>query len=100
MAAMVESADMLHNRSMLLKLEKQYLLLLIWILCAWRVNDNNVVASNDARSRIWAISSSFDTIGLSYGPTGIVRYLGSRSGSKEGSWDMSGMEAIWGGHQQ
>jgi len=64
-------ADMLRNRFTLLKLEKQYLLLLILLLCARRVNGNDAVAGDDARSRVWAVSGGSNAIGLFYGPIAI-----------------------------
>jgi len=42
-------------------------------------------ADDDARSRIWAVSSGSDTIGFSYGPIGIVVSLGSGGRGEEGS---------------
>ena len=42
-------------------------------------------SDDDARSRVWAISSGSDTIGLSYGPIGIVALLGSSGRVEEGS---------------
>ena len=70
---MQQSADMLRNRSTSLKLEKQYLLLLISLLCARRINGNDAVAGDDARSHVWAVSGGSDAIGPSYGPIDIVR---------------------------
>ena len=57
---MQQSADMLQNRSTSLKLEKQYLLLLISLLCARHVAGDDAVAGYDARSHIWAVSGGSD----------------------------------------
>ena len=72
---MQQSADMLRNRSTLLKLEKTilYLLLLISLLCAQRVDGDDAVAGDDACSRVWALSGGSDAIGPSYGPIDILR---------------------------
>ena len=63
--------------------------------------DNNVVASNDACSWVWAVSGGSDTIVLSYEPIGIVRELGSSGsvGGKEGSQNIGHAEAILGSQQ-
>jgi hypothetical protein len=71
---------MLRNRSMPLKLEKKYLLLLFSLLCAQRVNNNNVVAGNDARSHVWTICGGLDAIVPSYGLIVIFLFLGFRGG--------------------
>ena len=75
---------MLRNRSTSLKLEKQYSLLFIRLLCAQRINDNDVVAVNDPHSRVWTICSGFDAIDLTYEPIGIVLLLGFLSCGGEG----------------
>jgi len=62
-------ADMLRNRFTLLKLEKQYLLLLILLLCARRVDGDDAVAADDAPSCVWAVSGGSDATGPSYGPS-------------------------------
>ncbi len=79
-----QSADMLHNRSTLLKLTI-YLLLCILLLCVQPVDKVDVVAGNDACSHVWAVWGSSDAIGLSYGPIAIVLLPGSSSGGMEGS---------------
>ena len=70
---------MLGNGSTLLKLEKQYLLLLIRLLCARRIDDNDAVAGDNPRSPVWTVCGSSDAIGPSYGLIGIVLLLGFRS---------------------
>jgi hypothetical protein len=72
---------MLRNRSTPLKKEKRYLLLLFSLLCAQRVDNNDVVAGNDACSHVWTICGGSDAIVLSYGPIVIVLSLGFRGGS-------------------
>ena len=55
-----------------------------------------VVTGDNASSRVWALSGGSGAIGSPhYGPLGIVRYLGSGSGSEEDSWNIDRMEAIW-----
>ena len=66
---------MLHNRSTPLKLEKKIL------LCAQRVDNDDVVAGEDARSHEWTICGGSDAIVLSYGPIVILLLLGFHSGS-------------------
>ncbi len=69
---------MLRNRPTPLKLEKRYLFLLFSLLCAQRVDNNNVVAGNDARSHVWTVCGSSDAIVPSYGPIVIILLLGFR----------------------
>jgi hypothetical protein len=71
---------MLGNRSTPLKLEKRYLSLLFSLFCARRVNNEDVVAGDDARSHVWTVCDGSDAIGLSYGPIVIVLLLGFRGG--------------------
>ncbi len=49
---------------------------------------------------LWTISGCCDAIGLSYGPIGIVRWLGSGGDKEEGSQKIDGAEAILGSHQK
>ena len=51
-------------------------------------------ADNNARSRVWAVSGGSDTVGLSYGPIGIVVSLGSGGRGEEGSRNMGDAAAI------
>jgi hypothetical protein len=67
----------------LLKLEKIYLLLLISLICAQRVNDDDVVAGDNACSCVWTLCGSSNAIGPSYGPIGIVLLLGFRGSGLE-----------------
>jgi hypothetical protein len=61
-------------------------------------NGDGAVAGNEACSFVWGISGGFDAIDLSYGPIGSIPWLGSGGGGKEeGSQNMGGAEAIWGG---
>jgi hypothetical protein len=73
-----QSFNMLRNRSTPTKLEKRCLLLLFSLLCARRVDNDDVVAGNDARSHVWTICGSSDAIVPSYGPIVIVLFLGFR----------------------
>ncbi len=85
---------------MLLNLEKISLLLLITLLNTQRVNDDDAIAGNDdACIFVWGISSGFDAINLSHGTFGSIPWLGSGGGGKEGSQNMGGAEAIWGGQK-
>ena len=52
-------------------------------------------ADDDACSHKWAVSGGSDTIGLSYGPIGIVVSLGSGGRGEEGSRNVGGAAAIW-----
>jgi hypothetical protein len=83
----------------LLKLEKMDVSLFISQLCAQHVEDDDVVAGNDARSRIWAVCGGSIPTGLSYGPIRTVLLLGFCGSGKEGSQNMGSMEAIWEGQQ-
>ena len=85
---------MLRNRSTPLKLEKRYLLLLFSLLCARCVDNNDVVAGNDARSHVWTVCGGSDAIVPSYGPIVIILLLGFRGGSKEGNQNIGGGEVI------
>jgi hypothetical protein len=67
-----QSANMLCYSFTLLKLERKYLLLLISLLCVRRIDHDNVVADNNAHSRVWAVGGGSGAIGSSYGPIGIV----------------------------
>ena len=49
-------------------------------------------ADDNAR---WAVSGGSDTIGLSYGPIGIIMSLGSGGRGEEGSRNVGGAAAIW-----
>jgi hypothetical protein len=49
---------------------------------------------------MWAVFGSYNSIGLSYGPIGIILLLGFCGGGKKGSQNMGVMEAICGGQQQ
>jgi hypothetical protein len=90
-----QSADMLRNMSTSLKLEK-YLLLLFPLSCARCINNNDVVAGNNAHSHIWTICGSSDAIVLSYGPIVIILLLGFCGGSEEGNQNLGGAEVICG----
>jgi hypothetical protein len=57
---------MLRNRSTPLKLEKK----------AQRVNNDDVVAGEDARSHVWTVCGGSDAIVPSYGPIVTVLLLG------------------------
>ena len=79
---------------MSLKLEKLSLLLLIrLVLYTQRVNDDDAVAGNEARSFVWGTSGGFDAIASSYEPIGSIPWLGSGGGGEEGSQNMGGAEA-------
>jgi hypothetical protein len=65
----------------LLKLEKRYLLLFFLLFCARRVDNDDVVAGDDARSHVWSVCGGSDAIVPSYGPIVIVLLLGFRGGS-------------------
>jgi len=52
-------------------------------------------ADDDARSRVWAVSGGSDTIGLSYGPIGIVVSLGSGG---RGVWAVNNAICCVSGH--
>ena len=52
-------------------------------------------ADDDACSHKWAVSGGSNTIGLSYGPIGIVVRLGSGGRGKEGRQNVGGAAAIW-----
>jgi hypothetical protein len=91
-----QSADMLRNRSTSLKLEKKYLLLLFPQSCARCINNNDVVAGNNAHSPIWTICGGSDAIVLSYGPIVIILLLGFCGGGEEGNQNLGSAEVIWG----
>ena len=85
---------------MLLNLEKISLLLLITLLNTQRVDDNDAIADNDdACSFVWGISGGFDAIDSSHETIGSIPWLGSGGGGEEGSQNMGGAEAIWGGQK-
>ena len=65
-----QSSNMLHNKSMSLKLEKISLLLLIILLNTKRIGNDDAVAGNKACSFV-----------LSYGPIGSIPWLGFGGGS-------------------
>ena len=52
-------------------------------------------ADNDAHSCVWAVSGGSDTMGLSYGPIGIVVSLGFGGHGEGGSRNVGGAAAIW-----
>jgi hypothetical protein len=78
---MQQSADMLRNRSTLSKLEKRYLLLLFSLLCAQRVDEDDVFVGNNARSHVWNVRGGSDAIVPSFGPIVILLSLGFSGGS-------------------
>ena len=51
-------------------------------------------ADDDARSHIWAVSGGSNTIGLSYGPIGIVMSLGFGGRGEKGSQNVGGAAVI------
>ncbi len=57
-----------------------HLLLLFSLLCAQCVDNNDVVAGDDARSHVWTVCGDSDAIVLSYGSIVIVLSLGFRGG--------------------
>ncbi len=72
---------MLHNRSTLLKLENKIFITIIFtVICARRINEDNVVAGNNARSHVWTVYGGSDAIVPSYGPILIFLLLGFHGG--------------------
>ncbi len=57
---------------------------------------DDVAAGNDTFSPIWAVSGGSKAIGLSYRTIGIVQWLSSGGGDKEGSQNIGGIELIFG----
>jgi hypothetical protein len=83
---------------MLLNLEKISLLLFITLINTQCVEEDDAIAGNDdACSFVWGISGGLDAIDLSYGTIGSIPWLGSGGSGEEGSQNMGGAEAIWGG---
>jgi hypothetical protein len=75
--------------------QKQYLLLLVRLLCAGCIDNNNAVAGNNPCSFVWTVCGGSGAMGPSYGPIGIVLLLGFCGGSEEGNQNMECVEAIW-----
>ncbi len=91
---------MLCDKSLLLNLEKISLLLFITLLNTQRVDNDDAITGNDnACSFVWGISGGFNAIDLSHGTIGSIPWLGSGGGGKEGSQNIGGAEAIWGGQK-
>jgi hypothetical protein len=90
---------MLCDRSMLLNLEKN-IFTLITLLNTQCVDDDDAIAGNDnACSFVWGISGGSNAIDSFHGTIGSIPWLGSGGGGKEGSQNMGGAEAIWGGQK-
>ena len=86
---------MLRDKSMLLKLEFIISISINYASMCTTCRRRRCGADNDARSRVWAVSGSSDTMGLPYGPIGIVVSLGSGRHGEGGSQNVGGKEAIW-----